>query len=82
MERVLVTGANGFIGSNVCAYLLERSYEVYGLVRETSDLHFLEGLPVKLIRGDLTNASAIPFPPVWTSSSTRPPWCRTPFPAT
>ena len=62
MERVLVTGANGFIGSNVCAYLLERSYEVYGLVRDTSDLHFLEGLPVKLIHGDLTNASAIPFP--------------------
>src|SRR5208283_725300 len=62
MERVLVTGANGFIGSNVCAYLLERSYEVYGLVRETSDLHFLEGLPVTLIRGDLTRASAIPFP--------------------
>ena len=63
MERVLVTGANGFIGSNVCAYFLERSYEVYGLVRETSNLHFLEGLPVKLIRGDLTSASAIPFPP-------------------
>ena len=34
MERVLITGANGFIGSNLCRYFLERSYEVYGLVRE------------------------------------------------
>lgn len=63
MERVLITGANGFIGSNLCSYFLERSYEVYGLVRETSDLHFLEGLPVALIRGDLAKAQKIPLPP-------------------
>jgi dihydroflavonol-4-reductase len=62
MERVLVTGANGFIGSNLCRYFVERSYEVYGLVRENSNLHFLEGLPVRLVRGDLTAPESIQLP--------------------
>lgn len=62
MERVLVTGANGFIGSNLCRYFLDRSFEVYGLVRENSNLHFLEGLPVRLVRGDLTAPESIQLP--------------------
>ncbi len=62
MDRVLITGANGFIGSNLCSYFLEHSYEVYGLVRESSDLHFLDGLPVRLVRGDLAKAREIRFP--------------------
>jgi nucleoside-diphosphate-sugar epimerase len=62
MERILITGANGFIGSNLCRYFLDRSYEVYGLVREGSNLHFLEGLPVSLVRGDLTAPDAIQLP--------------------
>ncbi len=62
MERILITGANGFIGSNLCSYFLDHSYQVYGLVRETSDLHFLEGLPVTLIRGDLAKKDALDLP--------------------
>jgi nucleoside-diphosphate-sugar epimerase len=62
MERVLITGANGFIGSNLCRYFLDHSYEVYGLVRRTSDLHFLEGLPVTLVHSDLTAPDPIDFP--------------------
>jgi nucleoside-diphosphate-sugar epimerase len=62
MERVLITGANGFIGSNLCKYFLERSYEVYGLVRDTSNLHFLENLPVVLVRGDLRSPGSIRLP--------------------
>ncbi len=33
-ERVLVTGASGFIGSNLLDYLLEKDYEVIGLSRQ------------------------------------------------
>jgi dihydroflavonol-4-reductase len=62
MERVLVTGANGFIGSNLCRYFLERSFEVVGLVRENSNLHFLENLPVTLVRGDLADPGSIRLP--------------------
>jgi UDP-N-acetyl-alpha-D-quinovosamine dehydrogenase len=62
MERILITGANGFIGSNLCSYFVDHSYEVYGLVRETSDLHFLEGLPVTLVKGDLAHRDGINLP--------------------
>jgi nucleoside-diphosphate-sugar epimerase len=62
MRRVLITGANGFIGSNLCRWFLERSWEVDALVRESSDLHFLEGLDVRLLRGDLRFPEAIELP--------------------
>jgi len=54
MQKVLVTGANGFIGSNLCRRLLSEGYGVNALVRKSSDLHFLEGLGVKLFYGDIT----------------------------
>jgi nucleoside-diphosphate-sugar epimerase len=62
MSSILITGANGFIGSNLCRHFLDRGWEVHGLVRPTSDLHFLEGLPVRLITGDLLEAAEIDFP--------------------
>jgi nucleoside-diphosphate-sugar epimerase len=61
-EKIFITGANGFIGSNLCGCFLARGYEVYGLVRKTSDLHFLEGLPVKLIYGDLRDPQDFDLP--------------------
>ena len=63
MSRVLVTGANGFVGSNLCRWLLGRGWEVDALVRESSDLHFLEGLDVRLIKGDLRFSDRIVLPP-------------------
>ena len=63
MERILITGANGFIGSNLCRHFIDASYEVFGLVRRTSDLHFLSGLPVSLVFADLSQPGRIDFPP-------------------
>ena len=62
MQNVLITGANGFIGSNLCRYFLARNHNVYGLVRKTSDLHFLEGQNVHLIYGDLNEVDKIEWP--------------------
>jgi len=62
MQRILITGANGFIGSNLCRYFLDHSYDVVALVRRSSDLHFLEGLPVTLIHADLAQPGPISLP--------------------
>jgi nucleoside-diphosphate-sugar epimerase len=63
VSRVFITGANGFIGSNLCRWFRGRGWDVDALVRESSDLHFLEGLDVRLIRGDLRYADSIDLPP-------------------
>jgi nucleoside-diphosphate-sugar epimerase len=62
MSRVLITGANGFVGSNLCRWFRERGWEVDALVRETSDVHFLEGLDVRPIKGDLRFSDKIALP--------------------
>ncbi len=62
MSRVLITGANGFVGSNLCRWFRERGWGVDALVRKSSDLHFLEGLDVRLIKGDLRRSDEIELP--------------------
>lgn len=60
--RVLITGANGFIGSHLCDAFAEKGYEVFGLVRRSSDLRFLRDAKVRLVYGDLTELEAIELP--------------------
>ena len=40
-KRIVVTGANGFIGANLCNYLFEKNYDVDCLVRNNSDISLL-----------------------------------------
>ena len=53
-EKVLVTGAGGFIGSHLVEYLLEKGYEVACLVKPDEDIRWIEALDVTLYYGDLT----------------------------
>jgi len=50
--RALVTGSNGFVGSHLVEYLLTRDYQVSCLVRETSNLRWIDDLDVTLVYGD------------------------------
>jgi dihydroflavonol-4-reductase len=56
---VLVTGANGLIGANLCRSLLQRGYQVRALVRKTSDLKAIEGLPVDIVCGDVLHPETL-----------------------
>ena len=50
-----VTGANGFVGSHLVDYLIEKGNEVHAIVRPTSNLQWLEGKDVILHTCGLNN---------------------------
>ena len=45
--RVLITGATGFVGSHIAAAFVEAGHEVRCTVRPSSDLRWIEDLPVQ-----------------------------------
>ena len=57
--RVLVTGANGFIGAALCQKLVEKGHGVRGLTRETSDLSLLEGVKFEHVIGSLDDRTSL-----------------------
>ncbi len=55
MNKVLVTGASGFVGSHLCRRLVGEGYRVKALVRRTSSLDRLREMDISLAYGDLTD---------------------------
>ena len=53
---VLVSGANGHIGSNLTELLCLRGFDVRALVRPSADTKFLESLGIEIYRGDVTSS--------------------------
>ena len=47
-KKFLVTGATGFIGSNLCRKLLNNNFEVHILIRKNSKFDYLEDIENKL----------------------------------
>jgi len=58
-QTVLVTGATGLAGANICKQLTERGDHVRALARETADTAPLAALGVEVVTGDVTDAEAV-----------------------
>lgn len=57
--KVLVTGANGFLGSWLTKRLLQEGHQVSALVRKNSDLSELENVKPNYLYGDVTDAKSL-----------------------
>lgn len=57
--KVVVTGANGFLGSWLVRALASRGCDVHALVRPTADLSELEGADYKVVYGDVTDEASL-----------------------
>jgi dihydroflavonol-4-reductase len=58
-DKVLVTGASGFVGSAVARALIGSGYHVRALLRKTSKRVNLAGLDVEIVEGDMRDAAAV-----------------------
>ncbi len=50
--KALVTGSTGFIGSHLVDKLIARDYKVSCLIRKSTKLEYINGLPVELVNAD------------------------------
>lgn len=57
--HVLVTGATGFLGAEICRELLARGHAVRALVRPASGLAGLAGLALEVARGDVLDRASV-----------------------
>ena len=59
MAKILITGATGFIGFHLTRALLDQGHDVSCLVRKSSKLDRLAGLPFRRSDGDVTDAESL-----------------------
>jgi len=59
MSKVLITGANGFIGANIVRAAIEKGYAVKAFVRKTSDISTIKDLQIEFAYGDLRDAESV-----------------------
>src|SRR5215467_14550094 len=58
-EKILVTGAAGFLGSHVTRQLVARGADVRVLLRQSSNNRAIADLPLEYVTGDLRDAASL-----------------------
>lgn len=58
-EKVLITGASGFVGYHLIEAALERGLEVYASVRSSSKIEHLKDLPIHFTYTNLSDENAL-----------------------
>ena len=57
--KALVTGSTGFIGSHLVESLIKKKYDVYCLIRKTSNPKWIKDLEVEFITGSYTDKKSL-----------------------
>jgi len=58
-ERVLITGASGFVGYHLIEHALKNNLEVYAAVRKSSKVDHLKHFPIQYVYPDFNNADSL-----------------------
>ena len=53
--KCLVTGASGFLGTNLVHELVKAGWDVKVIVRQKGNTNYINSLPIKIIIGEITN---------------------------
>lgn len=59
IKKVLITGANGFLGSNVARELFRKGYEVKLMIRPSADVSVIEDIPSEVFYGDISEEAEV-----------------------
>lgn len=59
IHKAFITGGTGFIGTNLIRLLVDEGWDVTVLHRKTSNLKYLNDLPVKFVEGDVTRFATL-----------------------
>ena len=59
MEKILITGASGFIGNFLVEEGLKRNYEVYAAIRKSSKIEHLKNKAINFIEIDFANKEVL-----------------------
>ena len=58
-EKVLITGASGFLGYHIVKAAIEQGLDIYGAIRKNSDIEHLRGLPIQYLYLDYNDVDGL-----------------------